>query len=44
MVPIFHGVYRYGWNVQSQRMGISWVMITLVLNVTGTTAYAVKVC
>jgi len=43
MVPVFHGVYKYGWLVQNQRMGISWVIITLVLNVTGATAYAVKI-
>ena len=43
MVPVIHGVYRYGWQVQKQRMGVVWVLLTLALNVTGATAYAVKV-
>jgi len=44
MVPVLHGVLKYGWQIQSQRMGIVWVLITLVLNVSGATAYAFKVC
>jgi Haemolysin-III related len=44
MVPVVHGVQRYGWDIQSQRMGIVWVIITLGLNITGAMAYAFKVC
>ena len=43
MVPVVHGIYNYGWDIQSQRMGVVWVVITLVLNVSGATAYAFKV-
>ncbi|KAK0119189.1 hypothetical protein ONS96_012253 [Cadophora gregata f. sp. sojae] len=43
MVPIYHGVYRNGWGMQNQQMGITWVLITLVLNVLGATAYAFKI-
>jgi len=43
MVPVLHGLYKYGWNTQSQRMGVVWVVQTLVLNITGATAYAFKV-
>jgi len=42
MVPVVHGIYKYGWDIQSQRMGVVWVVITLVLNVSGATAYAFK--
>jgi adiponectin receptor len=40
---VLHGLYKYGWNTQSQRMGVVWVVQTLVLNITGATAYAFKV-
>ncbi|KAK8911391.1 hypothetical protein QC760_000427 [Botrytis cinerea] len=43
MVPVVHGATIYGWRVQNQRMGITWVLITLMLNVLGATAYAIKV-
>ncbi|KAK0126449.1 hypothetical protein ONS95_008048 [Cadophora gregata] len=43
MVPIYYGVYRNGWGMQNQQMGITWVLITLVLNVLGATAYAFKI-
>lgn len=43
MVPVFHGIYRNGWLMQKQQMGINWVLITLVLNILGATAYALKV-
>ncbi|KAH9221640.1 hemolysin-III related-domain-containing protein [Leptodontidium sp. 2 PMI_412] len=43
MVPVLHGVYRNGWYTQNQQMGITWVLITLALNVLGATAYALKI-
>jgi adiponectin receptor len=43
MVPVLHGIHKYGWNIQSQRMGIVWTLITLILNLTGAMAYAFKV-
>jgi adiponectin receptor len=44
MVPVLHGLHKYGWNIQRQRMGVVWVLVTLVLNVSGAMAYAFKVC
>lgn len=43
MVPVIHGASIYGWQIQDQRMGISWVLATLTLDVLGATAYAIKV-
>ncbi|KAM3070914.1 hypothetical protein ACMFMG_009826 [Clarireedia jacksonii] len=43
MVPVIHGAAKHGWEVQNQRMGITWVLMTLLLNVLGATAYAIKV-
>lgn len=43
IVPIVHGILRYGFALQVQRMGLKYVLATLVLNTTGATAYAVKV-
>ncbi|PMD40096.1 hemolysin-III channel protein-like protein Izh2 [Hyaloscypha variabilis F] len=43
MVPVLHGISKYGWQVQSQRMGVVWVLVTLALNISGATAYAFKV-
>ena len=44
MVPVLHGISKYSWQVQSQRMGVVWVLVTLALNISGATAYAFKVC
>jgi adiponectin receptor len=44
MVPVLHGLHKYGWDIQRQRMGVVWVLVTLVLNVSGAMAYAFKVC
>lgn len=43
MVPVLHGIYRNGWLLQKQQMGITWVLITLLLNILGAMAYALKV-
>ncbi|KAH6675656.1 hemolysin-III channel protein-like protein Izh2 [Halenospora varia] len=43
MVPVIHGIQKHGWNIQNQRMGIVWVLRTLILNVLGATAYAFKI-
>lgn len=43
MIPVIHGVHRYGWFLRNQRMGVSWVLLTLLFNVTGATAYSPKV-
>ncbi|KAG4428631.1 hypothetical protein IFR05_015887 [Cadophora sp. M221] len=43
MAPVLHGIYRNGWHTQNQQMGITWVLVTLVLDVLGATAYAFKI-
>jgi predicted membrane channel-forming protein YqfA (hemolysin III family) len=43
VIPMIHGIIKYGWALQSQRMGLRWVLITLGLNTLGAAAYAIKV-
>lgn len=43
IIPVVHAAAKYGWAVQSQRMGLYWVIGTLCFNTAGATAYAVKV-
>lgn len=42
-IPVIHGIARYGYEIQSQRLALQWVLATLVLNTTGAAAYAFKV-
>ena len=44
IVPVVHAVTRYGWNKQVQRMGLRWVLVTLLFNALGASAYALKAC
>jgi adiponectin receptor len=43
IIPMIHGIIKYGWELQSQRMDPKWVLITLCLNILGAAAYAIKV-
>ncbi|KAK0105192.1 hypothetical protein ONS95_004413 [Cadophora gregata] len=43
IIPVIHGIVKYGWALQSQRMGLKWVLITLALNTLGASAYAIKI-
>ena len=40
VVPVIHGIAKYGWALQSRRMGLEWVFVTLGLNALGAAAYA----
>ncbi|KAH8780606.1 hemolysin-III channel protein-like protein Izh2 [Hyaloscypha sp. PMI_1271] len=42
IIPIIHGIIKYGWALQSERMGLKWVLVTLGLNTLGAAAYAIK--
>lgn len=42
-IPVIHGIARYGYDIQNQRLALQWVLATLVLNTTGAAAYAFKV-
>jgi phosphate starvation-inducible protein PhoH len=41
--PVVHGLLKYGYAVQSERIALRWIVTTLVLNTAGAGAYAVKV-
>ncbi|KAK1831040.1 hemolysin-III channel protein-like protein Izh2 [Podospora conica] len=41
-IPVVHGLARYGWVVQAERIALRWIVATLVLNTVGAGAYAVK--
>lgn len=43
VIPVVHAVAKYGWATQSKRMGLYWVIATLVCNTAGASAYAIKV-
>ena len=43
IIPMVHGIIKYGWTLQSRRMGLNWILITLGLNSLGAAAYAMKV-
>jgi hypothetical protein len=42
-IPVAHGLVRYGWAVQAERIALRWIVATLVLNTMGAGAYAAKV-
>ncbi|KAE9367450.1 hemolysin-III channel protein-like protein Izh2 [Stipitochalara longipes BDJ] len=42
IIPMIHGIIKYGWALQSQRMDLKWVLVTLGLNTLGAAAYAIK--
>jgi adiponectin receptor len=42
-IPVFHGIIKYGYLAQRERICLSWVLLTLALNGTGAVAYASKV-
>lgn len=42
-IPVVHGLVKYGWATQSERIALRWIVTTLVLNTVGAGAYAAKV-
>lgn len=42
-IPIAHGVYKNGWEVQNQRQANSYFIGLGILNFTGAAIYAVRV-
>lgn len=42
-IPVVHGLVKYGWAVQAERIALRWIVATLVLNTVGAGAYAAKV-
>lgn len=42
-VPVVHGIVLNGWEVQDQRMSISYFLGLAVLNFTGASIYAARI-
>ncbi|KAL2211219.1 hemolysin-III channel protein-like protein Izh2 [Sarocladium strictum] len=40
--PIIHAVVKYGWEVQNQRMGLTWWALVAVFNLIGVVTYGLK--
>jgi hypothetical protein len=42
-IPVFHGLLKYSYETHSQRIGLRWILLTLLFNSLGAAAYATKV-
>ncbi|KAI0020300.1 hemolysin-III channel protein-like protein Izh2 [Xylariomycetidae sp. FL0641] len=42
VVPVAHGIRRYGLEVQSERVGLGWIGVTALCNAVGVVIYALK--
>jgi adiponectin receptor len=42
-IPVFHGLFKYGYELHHQRIGLKWILLTLLFNSFGAAAYASKV-
>lgn len=43
IIPIIHGVMRFGWETQKQRMSLDWMLIMTICNLAGGAIYAFRV-
>lgn len=43
IIPIVHGVTKFGWETQLWRMSLDWMALMATLNLTGGTLYALRV-
>lgn len=43
IVPIIHGIIRFGWETQMWRMSLDWMALMTALNLTGGALYAMRV-
>lgn len=41
-IPVFHGLFKYGFEVQQRRIALRWILLTLLFNSLGAAAYASK--
>ncbi|KAK3348975.1 hemolysin-III channel protein-like protein Izh2 [Lasiosphaeria hispida] len=41
-IPVIHGLVKYGYSLQYQRISLHWILLTLLFNVLGASAYAFK--
>lgn len=42
-IPVLHGIHKYGFELQSRRISLFWILMTLLFNTLGAAAYASKV-
>ena len=40
---VVHGLCKYGWETQNQRMSVDWMGLMALFNLTGAFTYAVRV-
>lgn len=43
IIPIVHGVTKFGWETQMQRMSLDWMAVMAGLNLAGGGIYALRV-
>ncbi|KAK0648587.1 hemolysin-III channel protein-like protein Izh2 [Cercophora newfieldiana] len=41
-IPVFHGLFKYGYEVHQNRIALPWILLTLLFNSLGAAAYASK--
>jgi len=42
-IPVIHGLLKYGYETHRQRISLRYILLTLLFNSIGATAYATKV-
>jgi adiponectin receptor len=43
IIPIIHGLAKYGWEIQLWRMSLDWMALMTGFNLTGGALYAMRV-
>lgn len=43
IIPIFHGITKFGWETQMWRMSLDWMALMTTFNLTGGALYAMRV-
>jgi adiponectin receptor len=43
VIPIVHGIKKFGWKTQYWRMSLGWMAVMTTFNLTGGALYAMSV-
>jgi adiponectin receptor len=43
IIPIVHGLLKFGWETQMWRMSLDWMALMTAFNLTGGALYAMRV-
>lgn len=43
LIPIIHGLIKFGWDTQMWRMSLDWMLLMTTTNLTGGALYAMRV-